>query len=75
MNVESYFGLKCPVCSTTVEVGVGKPNCPSCGTRMIPNPNSRGVAANVYCAKCNAAFGLVTSPNCPTCGGAFSKIP
>ena len=75
MNVTGYFGHRCPKCSSTVEVGTGEPNCPSCGTKMVANSKSLGAAANVYCAKCNAAFGLVTSSICPMCGGPFSRVP
>ena len=32
------------------------------------------ISANVYCPKCNAYFGLVTSDRCPICGGPFSKM-
>ncbi len=73
--MESYFGYHCPRCGSSVQVGVGTPSCPSCGKAMVPNPKARPSAANVYCKKCNAAFGLVTTDRCPTCGGPFSAMP
>jgi rRNA maturation endonuclease Nob1 len=77
MEMQSYFGYRCPRCGSTVDIGVatGDPACPSCGTKMEPNSSGRGAAANVYCAKCDAAFGLVNSDRCPQCGGPFTALP
>jgi len=77
MGLTSYFGFRCPKCGSTVDVGVaaGEPSCPTCGTTMEPNPDARGSAAGVYCARCDAAFGLVNSDVCPLCGGPFGAMP
>lgn len=79
MRVASYFGYKCPKCGSTIDIGavVGLSNeilCPSCKTVMIPDPNGKTSAANVYCPNCNSAFGLINSDRCPKCGGPFSKM-
>jgi len=77
MSLTNYFGFKCPRCKSTVDigVGVGDPACPSCGTTMVPNTDFSGAAANVYCAACKAAYGLVNSSRCPQCGGPLSQMP
>jgi DNA-directed RNA polymerase subunit RPC12/RpoP len=79
MKAVSYFGYKCPRCGSTIDIGatVGssdEPACPHCGTIMKPDPHGKTSAANVYCPKCNASFGLVNSDRCPKCGGPFSRI-
>jgi hypothetical protein len=78
MKASSYFGYKCPKCNSTIDIAaVLSPSailfCENCGTEMVPNPNGRTCAANVYCPKCHISFGLVNSDTCPECGGPFSK--
>jgi hypothetical protein len=79
MNVITFFGYKCPRCNSKVSVGVtteeSEIRCPSCNSIMVPDEEGQASAANVYCPKCNASFGLVTSDRCPICGGPFSKQP
>jgi hypothetical protein len=77
MSLTNYFGFECPRCNSTVDIGVGSgdPTCPTCGTPMVPNTESRGAAANVYCKTCKAAYGLVNSNRCPQCGGPLSQMP
>ncbi len=72
MALTNYFGFICPICSSTVNVGGGEPNCPSCGTRMVANKKGNSVAMNVSCKKCNNFFGMIDSDKCPTCGVPFS---
>lgn len=71
MTITTYFGFICPNCKSTVDIGVGEPNCPNCKTRMIPNVSGKPVATNVYCKKCNSAFGMINSDTCPSCGEKF----
>lgn len=71
MNVTTYFGFICPVCKSTVDIGVGEPNCPNCETRMIPNKLGTLVGANVHCKNCNSFFGMINSDKCPDCGTPF----
>lgn len=71
MDVTTYFGFKCPRCNSSVAIGVGKPNCPSCGTQMLPNFESEPVATNVHCKKCNSYYGMINSDKCPDCGTKF----
>ena len=70
------FGLKCPKCNSTVDIGVVVGSveqfCPSCNTKMVPNLEGKTSSANVHCSKCNASFGLINSDKCPTCGIPFS---
>lgn len=78
MSSKVYFGYKCPKCGSTIDIGVQMgsttdPNCPTCKTKMVPNPDGKTVAANVYCPRCDSSFGLVNSDKCPKCGGPFSK--
>lgn len=77
MALSSYVGFKCPRCGSSVDIGVGPgdPTCPSCGTRMEPNSNYTGAAANVYCPRCKVAVGLTNSASCPQCGGPWSAMP
>jgi rubrerythrin len=79
MNATTFFGYKCPICNSKVTVGAivggSEIRCPSCNAPMVPDEEGQASAANVYCPKCNAQFGLVTSDRCPICGGPFSKIP
>jgi len=79
MKAGSFFGYKCPRCGSKFDIGaiVGSDEipCPSCGTRMEPNPDGQISAANVYCPNCKSFFGLVNSDKCPICGGQFSKLP
>jgi len=79
MRASSYFGYKCPRCGSTIDIGgvVGSSDemhCPSCDTVMIPDPNGKTSAANVYCPNCKSSFGLVNSDRCPICGGPFSIL-
>jgi len=75
--MKSYFGLICPQCQSTVDIGVGSsagpPLCPNptCKTPMVPNPQTSPVAVNVYCPTCSASYRMVNSDKCPRCGGAF----
>ena len=71
MNVSTYYGFICPNCSSTVSIGIGEPNCPICGIKMVANKKAKPVAANVFCKKCNAGFGMVNSDKCPLCGTEF----
>jgi len=72
--METFFGFICPKCSTTVQVGVGTPSCPTCGTQMVPNSKAPASAGNVMCKRCNTAYGLITADRCPQCGGPFSAV-
>lgn len=73
MQTGSFFGYKCPNpnCNTTIDVGAvaggSELLCPNCKTAMVPDPNGRTNAANVYCAKCDAFYDLVNSDKCPQC--------
>ena len=69
--MQTYFGFICPKCHSTVDLGVETPNCPSCGTQMVPNPNGKPVGVNVSCKNCNSAFGMIDSDKCPGCGTPF----
>ena len=71
MNLTNYYGFICPKCHSTVNIGIGEPNCPTCGTKMIPNKKANPVSANVYCKKCNISFGMINSDKCPECGTNF----
>ncbi len=71
MSLTTYYGFICPRCSSSVDIGVGEPNCPNCGTRMIPNKQGNAVATNVSCKKCNNFFGMINSDKCPDCGTPF----
>ena len=73
--METYFGYICPRCGSTVQIGIGRPACPSCGAQMAPNKKASPSAANVYCKSCSSAFGVVTSDRCPKCGGPLSRLP
>lgn len=78
MKAGSFFGYICPKCGSTVDIaavaGSDVLRCSNCGTIMEPNPTGRTSAANVFCSKCNAYFGLVNSERCPKCGGPFSQL-
>jgi hypothetical protein len=75
VGATSYFGYRCPKCGAKVAMGIGEPSCPACGTRMVPDHQATGAAANVYCAKCKAAYGLTLSTTCPQCGGPLGRMP
>lgn len=81
MIAEMYCGYKCPICKSSVDIGVStstnqagsdNPRCPSCGSVMIPNPDGDTISMNVYCLECNSVFGVVNSNSCPACGQAFT---
>jgi DNA-directed RNA polymerase subunit RPC12/RpoP len=78
METGAYFGYKCPNCNSKVTVGAivggSEPNCPSCGSRMIPDENGQASSANVYCPKCKSRWGFVTSEKCPICGSEFESV-
>ena len=70
----SYVGYKCPNCQSKVNMGIvsGEPDCPSCGTMMVPDTDPQfGVYAKVTCKKCGATYGLAISNNCGNCGEPF----
>ncbi len=71
MSMTTYFGFICPQCKSTVDIGVGQPNCPSCGTRMVANKQGTPVATNVHCKKCNTSYGMINSDKCPDCATKF----
>jgi hypothetical protein len=76
IKASSFFGYKCPRCNSKVTVaavvGGDKLFCPNCNTEMIPDREGVASAANAYCSKCNAMYGLVTSSTCPQCGGKLT---
>jgi rRNA maturation endonuclease Nob1 len=72
MFLTTFFGYKCPKCETTIDIGVGEPKCPNCGTEMVPNGKAKSSAANVTCTACNTFYGLTNSDTCPKCGQPFS---
>ena len=73
MQVGAFFGYKCPQCNTKIDIGAvagtSELNCPNCGVKMVPDLEGKASAANVYCPKCKASYGLVNSDRCPQCGG------
>ena len=74
------YGMKCPNGCEAIGIIVNAgsfipPTCRVCNAVMVPDAGSLPVAANVYCAKCNALYGMVRSRTCPTCGGPFSARP
>lgn len=79
----AFFGFICPKCRSTIDIGASvssasseeDPKCPSCGTKMEPNPQGQTTSANVHCRNCNSSFGLINSDKCPCCGQPFSQIP
>lgn len=71
MSITTYFSFICPNCQSTVDIGVGQPDCPSCGTKMIPNQKGTPIGANVHCKKCNSFYGMINSDKCPHCGTEF----
>jgi len=62
MQTGSFFGYKCPQCNSTVDIaavaGSNELLCSQCKVPMVPDPNGRTSAANVYCANCKASYGL-----------------
>jgi hypothetical protein len=72
MELTTYYGFICPKCNITVDIGIGEPDCPDCGTKMLPNKQGHSVAVNVTCKKCNIKFGMVNSDVCPECGTKFN---
>ncbi len=79
MTAGTAFGYRCPKghCRVTVTVMVGSkiPTCPECNAAMVPDQEASGVGVKVYCPRCKALFGMVTSDRCPTCGGEFQTAP
>jgi hypothetical protein len=73
--MQTFFGFICPRCGSTIDIGVGRPECPNCGVAMVPNAAGNASATNVYCPKCKLAVGLANSERCPKCGGAWHPLP
>lgn len=78
-GASSFFGMKCPKGCVTIQVGavagsLTAPTCPVCGSKLVANAAAPPVATNVYCAKCNAAFGMVSGSTCPICDGPFTAL-
>jgi len=77
MKTGTFFGYKCPMCGSKSDImavaGGSEPRC-HCGSLMVKDDEGRASAANVYCPKCKAQFGLVNSDKCPQCGGPFEAI-
>jgi rubrerythrin len=71
MSTTTYYGFICPKCKSTVDIGIGEPNCPICGIKMVSNKQGKPIAMNVYCKKCNSNFGMINSDKCPICGTRF----
>lgn len=74
VEVGSVFGLKCPKCGHSFDIGgfVGSDPeiCTNCGTKMVPNEKAK-ISANVTCSNCGASFGLINSDTCPNCKTPF----
>ena len=78
MKATTIYGYKCPKCGSTIDIGVmidsdNVPKCSKCNIPLIPDPNGKISAVNVYCPKCRITYGIVNSDRCPKCGGSFSK--
>lgn len=62
-------GLKCPYGHIRVQTMVGKPVCPTCGTRLVSDENAPNTALNRVCKSCgiSIAFNVYDTGKCPKC--------
>lgn len=79
MKATNYFGYKCPRGHTRITMGIQLGGeellCPTCHTPMVPDNEATPGAANVYCPKCDAAYGMLLLDRCPECGGSLGRMP
>ena len=73
MTATPALCFRCPDCQDTIEPRYeppSAPNCPSCGTKMGPEPRPAG-CTHVYCPRCHLVADAYASDRCPRCDGPW----
>ena len=64
------IGLKCPNGHFKVQVMVGEPKCPICGSKLVQDKEAPDTAMNRKSKHCGTAIALnvTDTGHCPICG-------